>query len=106
MNNLIILTSSFPYEGGEQFLETEIKYWDKTVFDKIYILPSTYKGGVRDIPEGIQLLNGRKVKSNISYVFLAILSIYFYREIFYIVKNTKHRNWFLNIKNAIKTLAL
>lgn len=106
MNNLIILTSSFPYEGGEQFLETEIKYWDKTNFDNVYIFPSTCKGDVRDIPESIKLLSAGKVKNNIYYAFIAVLSVYFYREVFYIVKNTEYRNWFLNIKNTLKTLVL
>lgn len=53
MDKIIILfTSSFPYFGGEQFIETEIEYLSK-FFDKIIIVPSKKSNRVRKVPKNV-----------------------------------------------------
>ena len=106
MKSLILLTSSFPYEGGEQFLETEIKYWKNTGFDNVYILPSSRRGDKRDFPAEIQVLQYHVNKSKIIYLLQALLNCCFYKEIFYIFRNTKVRFWLSNIKEALKLMVL
>jgi len=46
--NLVLFTASFPYEGGEQFLETEIEYLSKR-FDNIIVVPAKRNRKIRDI---------------------------------------------------------
>ena len=48
--NLVLFTASFPYKGGEQFLETEIKYLSKK-FDNIVIVPAKSNREIRDIEQ-------------------------------------------------------
>lgn len=105
MRNLILLTASFPYEGGEQFLETEIQYWKDTAFDNVYILPSTSNGSLRDYPPEIKVLAGKKKKNKSIYVLRAILDKYFYKELAYIVKSTNRKHWLGNILTALKAAA-
>lgn len=58
MTSLVILTVNFPYEGGEQFIESEISYWDSTKFEKVLIYPSNRQGLKRLYPKSISILNG------------------------------------------------
>lgn len=105
MRNLILLTASFPYEGGEQFLETEIQYWKDTAFDNVYILPSTSNGSLRDYPPEIKMLIGKQKKHMVFYALRAILEKHFYKELPYIVKNTNRKHWLGNILAALKATA-
>lgn len=52
MSTIVILTASFPFPGGEQFLETEIEYW-RASNDRVILLPATARGVPRQTPEGI-----------------------------------------------------
>lgn len=52
MSTIAILTSSFPFSAGEQFLETEIEYW-KASGEKVLLLPATAGGSARETPDGI-----------------------------------------------------
>ena len=75
MKRLIILTNNFPYDGGEQFIESEIFYWKNSKFDEVLILPNQYKGGIRDIPSNISVVG--KPSSKIKKLFFVFLtSIY------------------------------
>lgn len=85
MATLVILTASFPYEGGEQFIEAEISYWTDTKFKKIFIFPSSAQGLKRFCPDNITILNHRSDFNNkfekIYFAFLSLFSLLFWREI-------------------------
>lgn len=106
MKNLILLTSSFPYEGGEQFLETEIKYWINTGFDNLYIIPTKYEGEIREYPDNIKVIEGKPGSSKAYYAFLSLTSALFYKEILYIIRNSSKKSILKNVKSAFKTTAL
>lgn len=106
MNNLIILTSSFPYEGGEQFLETEIKYWKGTNFDNVYIMSDNNKGALRSFPGEIKLLKKHKINKKFLYVVKALLSVYFMKEVVCLFKRGGVINFISNLKVALKSVAV
>lgn len=89
MNNLFILTSRFPYEGGEQFLETEIIYWEKSNFDNIFILPAISGGQLRSIPKNIRVINKPVDHSKAKYLIRALFSPILYKEIFHLSDSRK-----------------
>lgn len=105
MKNLIILTSSFPFEGGEQFLETEIKHWQSTKFDNIYIIPNSSNGKLRSLPSRIKVITYKKNKKKIKYIFFSLINHIFYKEVSYIFKKYKFKGILKNIKTALKTTA-
>lgn len=107
MKNLILLTENFPYGGGEQFLEAEIKHWENTGFDNVYIIPNSCNGEARDIPSSIKILNNsKKTKNNLLYAFISLFSSIFYKEIYYILKHYKFSGFFNNFKEALKSTLL
>lgn len=55
MNNILIITNSFPYLPGEQFLETEIPYWTKLSAARIEIMPQFAPGQPRTVPADIKV---------------------------------------------------
>jgi colanic acid/amylovoran biosynthesis glycosyltransferase len=71
MSNLLMLTASFPYEGGEQFIEPEINFWGESSFNKKYILPETGSVNKRYYPDNICLLNDLINRNNL---FLVLFS--------------------------------
>jgi glycosyltransferase involved in cell wall biosynthesis len=79
--NLVIFTTTFPYEGGEQFLETEIEFLSKE-FDKIVIVPAKANGKIRDTPKNV-IIDNYTSKMD--------------RSIFNRVKNLFDRNFILNL---------
>lgn len=106
MKNLIILTSSFPYEGGEQFLETEIEYWKNSLFDNIYIIPASCQGKLRKYPDNIKVVEIKNNKSKIYYILLSLCNSVFQKEVFYIIIKRNKCNFFNNVKSALHTTAL
>lgn len=105
MKKLIILTSSFPYQGGEQFIESEIFYWENTGFDKIIILPANCYGSMRKVPDNIDVIRNNVSKlTKFRFVLWAIFSFLFYKEILYIIKSEK-KNFSKKILIALKTIA-
>lgn len=83
MKKIILITSDFPYSGGEQFLETEIKYYrDKNI--KVIILPIKKNSKKRVIPENIvvddYIAENRKIR--IYYFFKFLKDGIFYKELF------------------------
>lgn len=106
MKSLLILTESFPYEGGEQFIESEISYWGKTFFDKVYLSPnSANSDNIRFYPGEITLYP----KNNISKLYIiyfiisAIFSSIFWKEFNYL-RNEKKIS-VKNIATALKVIA-
>lgn len=106
MKNLIILTERFPYEGGEQFLETEIAYWENTLFDKVYILPKINKGDLRCWPESVALIDKESSTGKLAYLLLAIVNSMFYKELFYILRSRAPKFWLGDIVTALKATAV
>ena len=51
---IIFITNSFPYQGGEQFIETEILFY-KDLSDRIILVPLTNNGNMREIPSNIEI---------------------------------------------------
>lgn len=81
---VIILTSSFPFGFGEQFLESEITYWN-TVDAKVIICPVKVDGLRRDIPENIVTstdLAFQNSRGNSIYKLKVLFSKYLYLELF------------------------
>jgi glycosyltransferase involved in cell wall biosynthesis len=107
MANLVILTVSFPYEGGEQFIESEIIYWSNTKFRKVLIYPSRRQGVKRSYPESINVLNGISSTSSklqkIYFALLGFLSTIFWKELKYLFISKKIN--FTNIYYALAKVA-
>ena len=102
MKNLVILTNSFPYEGGEQFIESEVHYWAKTGFDNVYILPEISPTQVvRYFPKELMVLQRFEISSCSKLFILLFIVFYslFWKEIFYLIKNDS-----LNITNVINAV--
>lgn len=88
MSNLLMLTASFPYEGGEQFIEPEINFWGESSFNKKYILPETGSVNKRYYPDNICLLNdliNRNKHFIFIFIFISFFSSIFWKEIKYLV---------------------
>jgi glycosyltransferase involved in cell wall biosynthesis len=88
MKKVILITSSFPYYGGEQFLETEVEYYCQHKDVNLTIAPiSKTKEERRKVPDCIdvedflanRIINERKKK--IYYLLKALTSRYFYKEL-------------------------
>lgn len=52
---IFIITASFPYPPGEQFLEAEIPVWGREYSGKIILLPVAASGKQRPIPDGVEM---------------------------------------------------
>ena len=98
-----IITSSFPYLPGEQFIETEIGFWGNTTFDEVYLLPSSSKGLARPVPENVFVDRGlAKKTSKVRCAIRALISSVFYREVkfLYANRNISVESVFLAWKSA------
>jgi glycosyltransferase involved in cell wall biosynthesis len=91
MKKIILITSQFPYSGGEQFLETEVKYYKNI---NLTILPRSKNEKIREIPNNVIVDNFLADKSSIQnkiiYLLKSLKSKVFYKEL--VFEN------FLNIK--------
>ena len=78
---IAIITNPYPYLGGEQFLETEMKFWQATAFNKVTVLPLSAAGSPRVLPAGIQVdLSLASRRGLVKHGFLALFSQYFVQE--------------------------
>lgn len=105
MKNLIILTESFPYQGGEQFIESEVNYWAETDFDKVYIVPNcSFTDDIRYYPDHLTILQRPKINyiSKVVTLFFIFFYFIFWKELFYLIKSKKIN--FLNLFNVIKVV--
>ena len=84
MKKILLITSQFPYGTGEQFLESEIKYYNKEDI-KLTIIPSVKSEKCRDISSDITvddyLSDNMYKKSKLSYLLSSLLKKAFYKEI-------------------------
>lgn len=55
MRTVLLLTNSFPYAPGEQFLEGEIEFWGKQTGTRVIVVPSKGSGATRPLPHGVIL---------------------------------------------------
>jgi len=87
MATIVIVTSSFPFTGGEQFLETEIEFWGSSS-DRVILLPAIAKGVPRSVPLGIEvdltLARTRTKLKKAAYLFVSPFSKIFLNEIVYL----------------------
>jgi len=92
-NTLVMFTSTFPYQGGEQFIETEIEFLSKE-FEKIIVVPAKKNNIIRKIPENVIIDN-----------YIANINKSIFNRMFSLfdIKFIKHIS--LN-KNEIKLLAI
>ncbi|MDH7553000.1 MAG: glycosyltransferase [Spirochaetota bacterium] len=87
---IILISNSFPYLPGEQFLETEVKYYLEHKDVELTIMPLNSHNEKREIDKSIKLdtyLIDNKIKSKLKKIFLFFKSIFsrlFFDEI---VKN-------------------
>jgi len=82
MKRIILITSKFPYIGGEQFLETEIKYYANI---ELIIMPKVQGSYLRKIPTSIVVDNflakNSFTKSKLIYLLKALRHKVFYKEL-------------------------
>ncbi len=101
--NILVLTSRFPFEGGEYFLETEVKYWREVDGVKVYILPFFQTEGIREYPKWVDLKNGVSKRNTrfdrVFFLIMASMTPIFWREILAL---TRDRN--LKIANVVRAL--
>jgi len=108
---LILFTTAYPYQGGEQFLETEIEYLANH-FDKIIIIPAKNNNTLRKVPDNVYIDNFvaganksyfNRIKSTISRDFFNNITVdlssnrYLAIHMFYI---KKYKQW---IRHFLKT---
>ncbi len=106
MNKLFILTSCFPYEGGEQFLETEIEFWNDTKFDDIFIVPASSNGKPRFIPNNIKVIERKSTGSKTKYVMLALTHSILFKELSYLIKDMDIKDIPFCLNSIIKNTAV
>jgi colanic acid/amylovoran biosynthesis glycosyltransferase len=79
--NLILLTSEFPFNQGESFIEDEILYLSET-FENILIFPITSKNqSKRILPQNIQVINLHFSESRTKKLFTCFFSCSFFEEL-------------------------
>ncbi len=83
MKEITLITSQFPYSGGEQFLETEVKYYNNL---ELTIMPKVRSEDIRSTPNGVIIDNflaeNSFAKSKIIYLIKSLQSRIFYRELY------------------------
>jgi len=96
MEKIYIITHAFPYYLGEYFMESEINYYDgKDVVITFLPLSKGKNGTVRKLKKGISVdtflcENPKKnTLGKIKTLLTILVNIYFYKEIFYIIRNRK-----------------
>lgn len=90
MNTIILVTSSFPFDGGEQFIEQEILFWRNQTSD-LAILPATQKGKCRDVPSNVRVLLSEPDGTirKLMFAALGLMSPMFWREVLYLKRSNK-----------------
>lgn len=86
----MILTSAYPYLPGEQFIEDEIGYWDRSAFSDIYILPALAMGESRATPNRVSVItsgNSYRNKRLFGPFLKALFSKILFHELHYLYSN-------------------
>ncbi|TOD55707.1 hypothetical protein, partial [Vibrio parahaemolyticus] len=81
--NIILVTSKYPYSYGEQFIETEIQYWQ---LSNVTILPTQKADTIRDtlgvkVDSRLAESFGLYRKIDISSIFSTLFSPYLIKEL-------------------------
>lgn len=105
MKKIIILSSSFPYLRGEEFLEEEVRIWAQySEKVKVIFCPLNTAESHRPVPECIQIENLFK-KSRIDtflYVLKAIFHTLFIKEIkYWFFRKKRTRDMLADLHNAL-----
>ena len=91
MKKVILITSQFPYSGGEQFLETEVGYYNNI---ELLIMPKVKTESIVTLPKDVILdnflINNSFKKNKFIYLIKSLKHKIFYKELF--------SNTFFNIK--------
>jgi len=87
--NIILITHNFPYSPGEEFLETEVDYYQFFEKVELTILPSRSTAELRKVNKNIiiddYIINHQKYptyKTKLKYLCKSLSSSFFYKEIF------------------------
>lgn len=112
MSTLYVITSSYPYMPGEQFIEDEVSYWVTPYFSQVVVLPCSSSGYPRKTPPSVKINRSlARDSKNSRYRLLelicagaAICSRAFYKEILWLLINKKFT--FQNIMSLLKTFVL
>lgn len=101
--SLLILTSRFPYLGGEYFLETEHRFWWKDDGVDVYLMPFFKTNGIRDFPSWAVLRSENSRNENrfgrIKYLCATFFSSIFWFEIFELIKRKQAK--LSNLRRAL-----
>lgn len=93
MTEIWILTSSFPYPPGEQFLETEIEYWGQLCPEKINLIPFQGTGIPRYVPPNISVDTCVSSKFDLAkkleFLTKSFFSDFFWQELKWLRENNK-----------------
>jgi len=108
MKKIAMLTATFPHGDGEQFIESEVKYWSNSSEFELTIFPSLSKNeNSRNVPNSIYINNALTVKksifSKLRAICKALFSIVFLKEIGYLIRENKLQ--FTALKQALIELA-
>jgi glycosyltransferase involved in cell wall biosynthesis len=88
-NNVLILTSKFPFAPGEEFIETELPYWELFLRNniKVTVCPAGIDDKIRSMPKNINLslILAKSIRNRNIYKFIyalrALFSFLFWKEI-------------------------
>lgn len=87
MTKIILITASFPYLPGEQFLETEVKYYAEHKDIDFTIMPINFHEKIRKIDKSIKLDTylidnmNKSILQRLFYLCKSMFSKLFYKEI-------------------------
>ncbi|BAF71058.1 glycosyltransferase [Sulfurovum sp. NBC37-1] len=90
MIEIILITSSFPYYPGEQFLETEVEYYPKRA--NLTIMPITAHPKYRNVPNGIKVDQ-----------FLCKKSVTLVDKLYYLIKSMGTRLFYKEFRTQVGT---
>jgi len=83
---IVLITNIFPYSPGEEFLETEIKYWAQASDVNFIIMPKEKSEHMRDIPTSMYVDNilhkDRKQDNKLKILYMILTSKIFYKELY------------------------
>ena len=93
MKKIAFITSHFPFDGGEQFIESEIPFWINSSEISVVLFPVNCKGNKRNTPDGVLVDNSLSERLSLyNYIFLlfcAAFSTIFIKEIIWLFKEGK-----------------
>jgi hypothetical protein len=104
-NTLIILTSTFPFARGEEFLETEIPYLSK-MFKRVILLPQKASGKMRPLPATVEVdlslaRPANDLRYHLNVLANGVITRNYYRELFAHTPFLMHPRVFLRVMRYI-----